>query len=154
MANLNNIPDNFEGDLQAICVISKKNEAYVEELITTLQDRTPIRGIVLSFYVPRKNDNSDFVWKSLKERDKTIEKAIKIKKKYPNFVLNTEKGLNLLFSQHSIHITGNCPLKRVIIPFYLGNKGFESPFCCYGNDVNCDLCGSWAVFHTAAILEQ
>ena len=30
---------------------------------------------------------------------------------------------------------------------------FVTPFCCYGNDVDCDLCGAWAVFYIAAKLE-
>ncbi len=29
---------------------------------------------------------------------------------------------------------------------------FTTPFCCYGNDVDCDRCGAWAVFHIAAKL--
>ncbi len=28
-----------------------------------------------------------------------------------------------------------------------------TPFCCYGNDVDCDLCGAWAVFYIAAKME-
>ena len=27
---------------------------------------------------------------------------------------------------------------------------FTAPFCCYGNDVDCDRCGSWGVFASAA----
>jgi len=154
MKNLNNLPENFEGNLQVICAISKKNESHVEELINNLQLNTPVNSMVLSFYVPRKHDNSVFAWKNLEERNNAIKIALKLKKKYPKFIRNTEKGLNLLFSDNSIKITSDCPLKKIVIPFYLGKTGFETPFCCYGNDVDCDLCGSWAVFQTASILEQ
>jgi hypothetical protein len=41
-----------------------------------------------------------------------------------------------------------------MLPLYLGEKGFEIPFCCYGNDVNCDLCGSFGVFHLAALIKK
>lgn len=27
-----------------------------------------------------------------------------------------------------------------------------TPFCCYGNDVDCTRCGAWAVFNLAAKL--
>ncbi|MHA2130815.1 MAG: hypothetical protein ACW99L_12660, partial [Promethearchaeota archaeon] len=113
---------------------------------------TPIRGITFSFYVPKKKDDSDFGWKSLKERDTAVKEIMRLKKKYPHFVLNNSKALKLLLSQTALQITNNCPLKKFILPLYLGVKGFEIPFCCYGNDVNCDLCGSWGVFHIAHIM--
>jgi len=150
--NLNSLPENFEGDLQAICVISKKNEDAIEELICSLQTNTPIRGLILSFYVPKNQDTSDFTWKNLEERDKAVQMALKLKEKYPEYILNNENGLKLMLSKSAPPITANCPLKKIIIPFYLGKTSFEIPFCCYGNDVNCDLCGSWAVFHTASFL--
>ena len=45
-------------------------------------------------------------------------------------------------------------LKKYLLPLYLGNEGFEIPFCCHGNDVNCDLCGSFGVFHMAAAMRE
>lgn len=152
ITNLNNLPENFSGDLQCNCVVSKKNEGCFEGLIDVLRKETPIRGIVFTFYVPKKNDASEFAWKTLKERDSAVKKAFALKKKYPNFVLNNKMVLELLLSQNALQITNNCPIKKLALPLYLGDDGFEIPFCCYGNDVNCDLCGSWAVFHTAVIM--
>ena len=37
---------------------------------------------------------------------------------------------------------------------YLEGNEFVTPFCCYGNDVDCDLCGAWLVFYLAAQLEE
>jgi sulfatase maturation enzyme AslB (radical SAM superfamily) len=152
ISNLNNLSDDFEGDLQCNCAVSKIGEGFYEKLITTLRKETPIRGITFSFYVPKKKDDSDFGWKSLKERDTAVKEIMRLKKKYPHFVLNNSKALKLLLSQTALQITNNCPLKKFILPLYLGVKGFEIPFCCYGNDVNCDLCGSWGVFHIAHIM--
>jgi len=149
ISNLNNLPENFCGDLQCNCVVTKKNEDCFEKLIDVLRNETPIRGITFTFYVPKKNDTSEFTWKSLKERDSVVKKVLALKKKYPNFILNNKMVLELLLSQNALQITNNCPLKKVALPLYLGDDGFEIPFCCYGNDVNCDLCGSWGVFHTA-----
>ena len=154
ISNLQNLPDDFTGDLQCQCVITKKNENKFEELIEFLIRESPIRGFIFSFYVPTKNDTSEFAWKSLKERDFTVKKAYAMKKKYPNFILNKESAFELLLSHNSLSITNNCPLKKYLLPLYLGNEGFEIPFCCHGNDVDCDLCGSFGVFHMAALIRE
>jgi sulfatase maturation enzyme AslB (radical SAM superfamily) len=151
--NLNNLPDDFKGDLQCQCVITKKNADYVEELIDILRSETPIRGFIFSFYCPRKNDTSEFVWKTLKERDPVVKKAHALKKKYPEFILNKELEFELLLSQNALEVTNNCPLKKYLLPLYLGDEGFEIPFCCHGNDVDCDLCGSFGVFSIAASMK-
>lgn len=154
ITNLLNLPDNFTGDLQCQCVVTKKNQDSLEDLINFLIRETPIRGLTFTFYVPRKNDTSEFVWKSLKARDYAVKKAYTMKKQYPTFILNNELAIELLLSQNALSITDNCPLKKFMLPLYLGDKGFEIPFCCYGNDVNCDLCGSFGVFHFAALIKK
>ncbi len=149
--NLNKLPEDFEGDLQCNCVVSKRNQGHLEQLILILKKETRIRGINFTFYVPKKNDASGLGWQSLQERDNVIKNVIVLKQKYPDFVLNNKMVLELMFSQNSMEITNNCPAREIMLPLYLGDKGFEMPFCCYGNDVNCDLCGAWVVFHLAAI---
>ena len=149
--NLNNLPDDFTGDLQCNCVVTKNNESCFEELIDILRKETPIRGILFTFYVPQKNDTSEFAWKSLKERDSAVKKTIALKKKYPNYMLNNKQVLELMLSHNALEITRNCPLLDCYLPLYLGDEGFEIPFCCYGNDVNCDMCGSWGPFHMEMI---
>jgi MoaA/NifB/PqqE/SkfB family radical SAM enzyme len=152
--NLNNLSDDFTGDLQCQCVVTKKNENGFEELIDILMKDTPVRGIILSFYVPRKSDTSEFAWATLKERDFAVKKAYTLKEKYPNFILNKKLAFELMLSQNSLEITNNCPMKKYLLPLYLGDKGFEIPFCCHGNDVNCDLCGSFGVFHLGALIKM
>lgn len=155
ISNLNDLPEDFTGDLQCQCVLTKKNEDCFEELIDILCKETPIRGLTFSYYVPRKNDSSEFAWKSLKERDYAVKKAFALKKKYPYFILNKELAFELLLSHNSLSITNNCPLKKYLLPLYLSNEGkFEIPFCCYGNDVDCDLCGAMGVFHLAALIRE
>lgn len=153
LSNLKHLPDDFTGDLQCQCVITKKNEDCFEELIDILHQETPIRGLSLSFYVPKRNDDSEFAWKTLKERDPAVKKAHALKKQYPDFILNKEIAFELLLSENALEITNNCPLKKFLLPIYLGNDGFETPFCCYGNDPDCDLCGAWGVFHLAALMK-
>ena len=149
--NLNDLPDDFPGDLQCNCVVTKRNENSLLELIKTLQKETPLRGVNFTFYVPKKVDNSGLSWECLEERDVIIKNVIKLKEQYPKFILNHTMVLELMLSRNALEITNNCPVKNFMLPMYLGEEGFVRPFCCYGNDVNCDMCGAWAVFHLAAI---
>ena len=43
---------------------------------------------------------------------------------------------------------------RAFIPGSLEAGGFTTPFCCYGNDVDCNRCGAWVVFDLAARAEH
>lgn len=153
ISNLNKLPEDFEGELQSICVITKKNEHCFEELIKILLEETPVGGLILSFYVPKKNDTSGLGWQSLKERDPAVKKALSLKKQYPDYILNKELAFELMSSQNALEVTNNCPTQRFFVPMYLGEDGFEQPFCCYGNDVNCDLCGAWGNFHITALMK-
>ena len=100
----------------------------------------------------KEKDSTEFAWKTLKDRDPAVKKVLMLKKRYPDFILNKEKVMQLLLSQNALQVTNDCPIKITTLPLYLGKNGFETPFCCYGNDVDCDLCGSWGVFHTAFML--
>jgi len=151
--NMNNLPEDFEGDLQCNCVVTKTNENSLEELIIILRNETPIRGVNFTFYVPKSRDTTGLGWKTLEERDVTIKNVLALKKKYPNYILNNTMVLELMMSQNALEITNDCPVKNFMLPLYLGDEGFVKPFCCYGNDVNCDLCGAWAVFHLAGIMK-
>ncbi|MFW9781124.1 MAG: radical SAM protein [Candidatus Heimdallarchaeota archaeon] len=151
--NLNNLPGDFQGDLQCNCVITKKNEKHLEEFINNLKEYTPLRGVNFTFYVPRRIDTTDLSWDSLEERDLAIRDLMNLKKNYPKFILNNLMVLDLMLSENAKNIVDDCPVKNYMLPLYLGEEGFERPFCCYGNDVNCDLCGAWAVFHLAALIK-
>ncbi|MFX1324896.1 MAG: radical SAM protein [Promethearchaeota archaeon] len=151
--NLNNLPGDFQGDLQCNSVITKKNETYLEEFINVLKKDTPLRGVNFTFYVPRKIDTTGLSWESLQQRDLVIKDLMNLKKKYPKFILNNSMVLNLMLSGNAQNIVNDCPVKNYMLPLYLGKEGFERSFCCYGNDVNCDLCGAWAVFHLAALIK-
>lgn len=151
--NLNNISNDWEGDLQAQCVVTKYNESSFHELVDILREETPVNCMTFSFYVPRKNDTSELTWESLKDRDSAVKKALALKKKYPEFIRNKKLAFELMMSQNSLEVTNNCPMLSFMLPLYLGDEGFETPFCCYGNDVNCDLCGAMGVFHLAAMIK-
>ena len=153
MRTLSNIPETFSSTIMCQCVVTRQNEEALEELVELLRP-TRAEGMTFSFYVPTKNDTSDLTWGSLERRDRAVRIAMKLKKKYPDFIWNNKRTLELTLSENAKAVTDNCPSKSLVMPLYLEGGEFVAPFCCYGNDVDCDLCGAWVVFYLAARLEE
>ncbi|NQU07778.1 MAG: radical SAM protein [Candidatus Abyssubacteria bacterium] len=149
MRTLGRVPDPFEPTIQVQCVVSKENEGHLEEFLKAIIG-TRADGLVYSFYVPRRNDTTTLAWKSLEEREPAVRRVMDLKKRYPKFVWNSFESLELMLAANSKAVTDNCLPKKYLLPLYLNGKEFEVPFCCVGNDADCDLCGMWGVFHFAA----
>ena len=153
MNTLSNIPDKFSSTVMCQCVVTRLNEDALEELVKLLRP-TRAEGMTFSFYVPTKNDTSDLTWGSLERRDRAVRTVMNLKNKYPDFIWNNKRTLELTLSENAKAVTDNCPSKSLVLPLYLEGDEFVTPFCCYGNDVDCDLCGAWVVFYLAARLEE
>ena len=153
MDTLSGIPNKYASTIMCQCVLTKQNENSLAELAGLLR-HSRAEGMTFSFYVPRKLDNSSLTWGSLERRDRAVHKVIELKDKFPDFVWNKGRSLELMLSQNAKSVTDNCPSKEHVLPLYLEGGEFVKPFCCYGNDVDCDLCGAWVVFHLAAKLEE
>jgi len=153
MNTLSKIPAKFSSTIMCQCVVTRQNEDALEELVKLLQP-TRAQGMTFSFYVPTRNDTSNISWGSLELRDKAVRNVIKLKKKYPDFIWNNKRTLELTLSDNAKAVTDNCPSKSLVLPLYLEGGEFVTPFCCYGNDVDCNLCGAWVVFYLAAKLEE
>jgi hypothetical protein len=148
MRTLSRVPENFGSTVMCQCVVTRANEDYLEELVELLLP-TRLEGMTFSFYVPNREDHSDLTWGSLERRDKAVSQAIRLKNKYPEFIWNSDRTLELTRSENAKAITDNCPAKQFVLPLYLEGGHFVTPFCCYGNDADCDLCGAWVVFYLA-----
>lgn len=153
MKTLAAVPEPFESKIMCQCVVTRQNEDLLEDLVLRLLP-TRAEGMTFSFYVPPANDQSDLTWKTTKRRDKAVKTVMQLKKKYPAFVWNKGRSLALTLSENAASVTGRCPSKKWVLPLYLDGDRFTTPFCCYGNDVDCDLCGAWVVFHLAALREE
>ena len=153
MNTLSRIPEKFSSTVMCQCVVTKQNEDALEELVKLLRP-TRAEGMLFTFYVPPKNDTSDITWGSLERRDKAVQIAMKLKKKHSDFVWNKRRSLELMLSENAKTVTDKCPSKSLVLPLYLEGSEFVTPYCCYGNDVDCDLCGAWVVFYLAAKLEE
>ncbi len=153
MTTLSRIPQKFASKIMCQCVVTKQNEDSLEELVRLLRP-TRAEGMTFSFYVPRRLDTSILTWGSLEARDKAVHKVVELKQQFPDFVWNKERSLELMLSEKAKSVTDHCPSKEHVMPLYLEGDEFVAPFCCYGNDVDCDLCGAWVVFHIAAKLQE
>jgi MoaA/NifB/PqqE/SkfB family radical SAM enzyme len=149
MKTLSRLPEDFEPTIQVQCVVNKENEEVIGELPEILMD-TRVDGLIYSFYIPRKNDTTTMAWRSLEEREPAVRRVMELKKRYPKFVWNSPESLELMLPANAREVTDNCLSKRFLLPLYLEGSEFEVPYCCCGNDADCDLCGMWGVFHFAA----
>lgn len=153
MHTIGKVPENFGSQVMCQCVVTKANETMLEELVERLRP-TRFEGMTFSFYVPPANDTSELTWGTAARRDQAVREVLRLKKLYPDFIWNNERTLTLTLSENCKAVTDNCPSQQFVLPLYLEGQQFVSPFCCYGNDVDCDLCGAWVVFYIAAMLEK
>ncbi len=152
MGNLARIPEGFSSPVQAQCVVTRRNEKRLEELVEALRE-TRVGWMTFSFYVPRAQDTGPDVWETNEERGSAVAEVLRLKEKYPGFVRNTARSLELMLPPHAERVTAACPARNNVLPLYLEGDHFTTPFCCYGNDVDCSRCGAWVVFHLAARME-
>ncbi len=153
MRTLGRVPENFGPTVMVQCVVTKKNQESLAELVEILRG-TRAQGLTFSFYVPRREDDSGLSWGTLTARDEAVNEAMRLKVKHPDFIWNNRRSLELTLSPNAKAVTDNCPSKKFVLPLYLDHDKFVQPFCCYGNDVDCDLCGAWVVFYIAAKMEK
>ncbi len=149
LRTLSSIPPGFASKVQVQCVVTKKNQHCLEELIVDLR-AISVGWMTFSFFVPPTNDTTGNAWASLEERMGAVREVLRLKRSYPGFVRNSDRSLELMSPTLSAQVTKNCPAKRYVLPLYLDGDHFVTPFCCYGNDVSCSDCGAWVVFHLAA----
>ena len=149
MRNLSRIPADSVTPVQVQCVVTKRNQHRLEELVAAVR-QTRAGWMTFSFYVPRANDPSPDAWTTNEERAVAVREVMRLKTRYPSFVRNSARMLELMLPPHCKHITDTCLARDNILPLYLDGDHFTTPFCCYGNDVDCERCGAWAVFHLAA----
>ena len=151
MRNLSRIPAGFTTPVQVQCVVTKRNQHRLEELVVAVRE-TQAGWITFSFYVPRANDTSPDVWETNEERAHAVREVMRLKARYPSFVRNSARMLEFMLPPQCTEVTTACPAHDNVLPLYLDGDHFTTPFCCYGNDVDCTRCGAWVVFHLAAQL--
>jgi len=153
MKNLSRLPADFPHVVQCQCVVTRKNEGVLREFVEIVRD-SPFHHLTFSFHVPAKNDSTGNAWSTLEQRDSAVRRVLALKQEFGDVVRNRTRSLELMLSDNDPRqVTSRCPPREFILPLYLEGSKLVSPFCCYGDDVDCDRCGGWVVFETAALLE-
>lgn len=150
-ANILSLPKAFSSTVQVQCVVTQRNQHSLEELVRDFVD-TPVDGMTFSFYCPNQGEDSPLAWSSTTAREEAIDIVFGLKAKYAGFIWNSGRALELMRAPSAKLVTDHCPTLRTVLPLYVENRRFVSPFCCYGNNVDCDRCGGWVVFAHAAKL--
>jgi MoaA/NifB/PqqE/SkfB family radical SAM enzyme len=149
MKNIAAIPEGFRSTTMVQCVLHRANQDHVEQLVRELLP-SKIPGMTFSFYVPRAGEVSPRAWQSNEERETAVDLVVDLKRRYPGFIWNSSRSLELLRPATAKLVTDHCPMLKTMLPLYIEGDHFTTPFCCYGNDVDCDRCGAWGVFAAAA----
>ena len=149
MRTLERLPPDFSTPIQVQCVVTTRNQGRLGELVRALQ-RTRVGWMTFSFYVARQNDTTGLNWLTLADRMEAVREVARLKNEFPGFVRNRARSLELMAPDKAPAVTEACMAKRVLLPLYLEGDHFRTPFCCYGNDIDCSTCGSWFVFDIAS----
>jgi len=149
--NLLALPEGFPCTVQIQCVVTKQNQHRLEELVVDFLD-TPVDGIAFSFHVPSEGEDSPLAWRDVEEREPAVDAVLALKRRYPRFVWNSTRALELMRPATARLVTASCPALRTVLPLYVEDGKFTNPKCCYGNNADCDRCGAWVVFAHAAKL--
>jgi sulfatase maturation enzyme AslB (radical SAM superfamily) len=147
--NFDRLPAFFASPVQVQCVVTRRNQHRLPELVRALR-ATRVRWMTFSWYVPRARDTSGNAWETNEERAWSIREVQRLKGRHPDFIRNTAASLALMLPPACDRVTAACPAQRHVLPLWMEGKGFVTPFCCYGNDVDCARCGAWVVFSLAA----
>lgn len=149
LRTLERLPVGFTTPVQVQCVVTPRNQHRLEELVTGLH-ATPVRWMTFSWYVPRKNDASGNAWESNATRAWSVREVLRLKARYRSFIRNTTQSLALMLPPDCERVTAACPAQDSVLPLWMDGDRLVTPFCCYGNDVDCGRCGAWVVFNLAA----
>lgn len=152
MRTLSRIPEDFGSPVQVQGVVTRRNQHRLEELVAAVR-ATRAGWMTFSFYVPRAGDRGELAWATNEDRAGAVREVLRVKARYPDFVRNSTRSLELMLPPACERVTAACPARTFILPLYMERDRFVTPFCCYGNDVDCARCGAWIVFHLAARLE-
>jgi MoaA/NifB/PqqE/SkfB family radical SAM enzyme len=148
-ATIDAVAPDFSSTIQVQCVITKQNQRHLEELVTDIL-RSRVDGMTFSFYCPNYGEDSPLAWADAAEREEAVDAVLALKIKYPHFIWNSRRAMELMRPATAKLVTDNCPALKTVMPLYVENGKITSPFCCHGNKLDCDLCGTWVAFAHAA----
>lgn len=133
------------------CVVTQRNVAALESFAAALTKLPNVMGVIFSIYVPQRGDRSGLGF-ALAERDRVITLLLGLKDRYGPFILNEGRALELALSPTCRQVTDNCDMK--VHALALDYRLRRRQPCCYGENVDCDLCAVPTPFSLAARAER
>jgi MoaA/NifB/PqqE/SkfB family radical SAM enzyme len=149
LRTLSALPPGFGSTVQVQCVVTRRNQDHLASLVEALR-ATPIGWMTFSFYVPQRDDQTGNAWETNAERAGAVREVLRLKAASGGFIRNSRRSLELMLPPDCERVTAHCPTQDWLLPLWLEGDHFTTPFCCYGNDVDCERCGAWVVFDFAA----
>lgn len=128
-------------------VLNSKNYFCIEEMIKEWSN-TNVRGINFDFYTPVKQDDELFI--PLDKRNEVLDKLLELKKEYDDFILMSEKSIELMRSENYMNVVGeNCVVRKTSV--CLDSMGEVKTPCVMGK-VDCSRCGCTIPYWMSATL--
>jgi len=128
-------------------VVTRRNAGLLEDFARELTSLPNVSGVIFSLYVPQKNDDSDLGF-DLPSRDRVVDTLLRLKDRHGDFLLNERRALELCHSSTCRAVTDRCDMKlRSLALDYRLQRRLP---CCYGEEVDCDLCAAPTPFSQAA----
>jgi len=116
-------------------VISSLNRSCVGELVNEWSSSS-VRGVNFDFYTP--SSYSDPLWLGWNERDEVIAQLRKLREEYGDFVLLSDRMLDLMTSHNAPLVTSRCPLPHLVVSLDpLGRRKLP----CVMTGALCERCG-------------
>ena len=130
-------------------VIAKNNHHCIEEMLEEWS-HTSVKGMLFQFYTPIKGHKDD-LWPDWELRDSILDRLIRLKRKYGDFIDAPESLFRLMKSDRCKPITANCLYKTQA--FCFDPMGRTKRPCMMGPKADCSRCGCVLPFHLY-LLEQ
>ncbi len=155
-----NVKDSPADAVIFLACFHRLNEDCVGDMLEELSRLgPPVVGLMMQIFTPLKTyknvkgyahtetqkERLDFSWE---ERDRFIDRLLSLKKRYPNFLLNSEANLEMMKSENAGEATRRCnmPKRTLTLDLKLNRK---LP-CVLGSDVDCSKCGCPFPYETEA----
>ncbi len=131
-------------------VLTKENEGELEQFVEEWRQEPITRGIIFDFYTYMHGQpEADNLWLDYEERDRVIERILKIKNKYPGLIEMPTRALTLLKSENCRSVTDNCLAASKMASWNV--QGERKEKCILGPKADCDRCGCGVPFWLQAV---
>lgn len=131
-------------------VLNKVNSECIEDFVKEWR-QTKIEGISFSFYTPQKGAN-DNLYLDGQERDSVVNRVLRLKKDYGDFILNSKSVLTLMKSRYASDVIQRCAAPKAFISIdSLGNV--KQP-CVMGSTADCTRCGCVVPFELESVVNK